>query len=89
MAVSNKQEDRTVVNINALPEGTQKEIKSWLAVYKTCTVTYENGRYQVGNLCIKAHYATDSRMIGTIKNTDVYTADEIKANNKILENIQW
>lgn len=78
-----------MVNISKLPENTQKEIRSWLAVYKTCTVTYESGRYHVGNLCIKSHYAADSRMIGTIKNTDVYTEDEIKANNKLMDNVNW
>jgi hypothetical protein len=78
-----------MVNIKSLPDQTQQEIRSWLTVYKTCTVTYANGRYHVGNLCIQSHYASDDRMIGTIKNTDIYTPDEIRANNKMLENCQW
>ncbi len=65
-------------NINTLPENTQNEIRQILRVYDSVSVEYANGRYTVliGS-ALQDKYADDFRVIGYIKQSDIYTRDEI------------
>ena len=61
-----------VEKFNTLPQEVQLFVKSQLKAYDEVTVSYENGRYSYG-VCIKAEYAPDHEVLGTIKATDIYS----------------
>lgn len=52
-----------------------------LRAYKETHVRFENGEYtQSPHIGIKSRYAPDFKMVGTIKQTDIYTPTEIIEN---------
>ena len=69
------------VNLEELPENTQKEVKSILKAFDEVTVTYERSQFTVSTgTFISAHYPTDHFVCGTYYQKKVYTPEERKTN---------
>jgi hypothetical protein len=67
-----------------------KEIMSTLAVYETTRIWYENGEYNsTPHAILTATYAADRRMVTTIKDNEVYTPEQLKANLAELSKATW
>jgi hypothetical protein len=75
-----------------LPQAMQltDSIKTTLAVYNTTNVWLENGRYdQTPHTALRSTYAADHKFIATIKDSDIYTAEQIKQNLVELSKATW
>jgi hypothetical protein len=67
-----------------------KDILGTLTIYGSTNVWRENGRYtETPHTAIRTGYAADHKLIATIKNTDIYTADEIKQHMVELSKMNW
>ena len=69
---------------NSLPAELQLQVRSVLSAYDSVIIDYENGRYRVGSLSLRDKYPSDFRHVGIIKNTDIFSLEEIKANYAAL-----
>lgn len=64
-----------------LPEEVQKKVKNTLRVYDRVYVSYENGRWSVGEgICIKCHYGNDFKSYGSFTSYEIYTKEERRRN---------
>lgn len=69
------------MEINQLPEKTQKQIKETLKAYHKVYVEFENGEYHVNTgLAICAKYPADHKYIGEVNDSDIYTKEELQEN---------
>ena len=71
--------------LNTLPANIQSEVMETLTAFDKCNVDFYNGKYHVHIGCgIQDEYPVDFRFICVVKNSDVYTPDQIKQNIKNL-----
>lgn len=69
----------TIEQFKALPVEVQEKVKDRLTAYDSVTVTFENGEYRFGTM-VKRQYAADHKVLGTIKDKDVFTVEELALN---------
>jgi hypothetical protein len=71
-------------------EKIANEVMTTLAVYGQTTIWYEHGRYDsTPHAILTATYAADRRMITRVKDTEVYTPEQLKANLAELNKANW
>ena len=64
--------------ISSLPGDAQSEVFEVLKWFSGCFISFANGKYVVSVGCaLLDKYPQDFKSIGYLKNTDVYTNDEI------------
>ena len=67
----------TIVQFRALPSKVQEEVESTLKAYDSANVTFENGEYKVlTGIMLKNQYATDFKVIGTVKKEVLFSQEE-------------
>lgn len=62
--------------MESFPLDVQAEIMDMLKAYKTVEITFCNGKYDLGGLCIMCEYPADYKYIGTAYAEDFYTLGE-------------
>lgn len=65
---------------NQLPSELKQQVLDTLTAYDSVIIDFENGKYKIGSLSLRDKYPADFRQVGVIKNSDVYTAEEMKKN---------
>lgn len=61
-----------------------------LCAFGETNITFEYGRFEVSpNLSIKNEYAPDHTFIGTVKSTEWYTAEQLKALHEVAFGYQF
>lgn len=71
--------------LNQFPFSIQEEIKNTLTAFDSVNVDFSNGKFHVHTgISISNEYAEDFKFYGEIKNSDIYSAEEMKANYNAL-----
>ncbi len=69
--------------LNQFPTAIQEEIKSTLTCFDSVNISFSNGKYRVSTgIGISSEYAEDFKFYGEIKNSDIYTKEEMRINYK-------
>jgi hypothetical protein len=66
--------------LNQLPAELKQQVLDTLTAFDSVIIDFENGNYKMGSLSLRDKYPVDFRQVGIIKNSDVYTAEEMKIN---------
>lgn len=66
--------------LNQLPSKLRQEVLNTLTAFDSVIIDYINGKYVIGSLSLRDKYPDDFRQVGVIKNSDVYTEEEMKIN---------
>ena len=66
--------------LNQLPEGLKQEVLNTLTAFDSVIIDFINGKYAIGSLSLRDKYPADFKQVGVIKNSDVYTEEEMKIN---------
>lgn len=60
-----------------LPMDVQDKVKNTLKAYDNAYIIFEYGEYHVSvGIALKAHYAEDHKVIGTVNVDDIFTKEE-------------
>jgi len=70
--------------LNILPSELIQNVLITLTAFDSVIIDFENGNFKIGSLSLRDKYPSDFRHIGVIKNTDVYTKEQIEENIKNL-----
>ena len=66
------------------------EVAHCLCAFGETNIVFENGRFEVSpSVCIKAQYATDHTFLGTVKQNEWYTPEQIKTMHEIAFGYQF
>lgn len=66
------------------------EVAHCLCAYDEAHITFEYGRFEVSSaVCVKANYAPDHTFLGTVKQDEWYTPEQIKAMHEIAFGYQF
>lgn len=67
-----------------------EKIAGTLCAYDEAHIVFEYGEFDVSpSLCIKAEYAPDHTFIGTVKSSEWYTAEQLKALHEVAFGYQF
>lgn len=70
--------------LSKLTAELKQQVLDKLTVYDSAIIDFENGKYKIGSLSVRDKYPADFRHVGIIKNSDVYTKEEMIENYKNL-----
>jgi hypothetical protein len=69
--------------LSQFPVEVQEEIKSTLTCFDSVNISFSNKKFRVSTgLGISSEYPEDFKYYGEIKNSDIYTKEEMKINLK-------
>ena len=71
--------------LNQFPEEIQNQIMDTLTAYKSVNIDFSNGKFNVHTgISISTSYPEDFKYYGVIKNSDVYSPEQIRYNTSQL-----
>ena len=71
---------KTNESLNQLPKELKQQVLDILTAFDQVIIDFENGKYKIGSCSLRDKYPADFRQVCIIRNSDVYTEEEMKTN---------